>query len=192
MQFEKRLLKVISLAEKECTSGGEVLSQRVFDEAAKILKDEDLISVATKTLDIDAEAYFANTLLALGAEKGLWTRIRLESQKRQPEGLSQTVAYPLVDLWGRLTGIEALIFDLAESLDLARKDGCSPALLKPRMAAVYDLLEMALQSEIQELSKLADLAVLGDSLDRLMTMLRSERQGLLGKALDRHVNLLPA
>lgn len=192
MKLDEKIQAIIDLSAKQSAAGSGEITQGVYDRAHSLLGEGPLVRELSKFLEIDCEAFFTNLAVGVGVLTGMRERLQTVMLNETSAELPQTDAYVLVDLWGRALGLKSLLIDIAECCEAAKTDGVGERPFKARMATCFVLLESIMMQLCAELSKRSLLSVVGDSLDRLMTLVYAERRGPLGAVLKTYVQELPA
>lgn len=193
MTLRDIMQSIFQLAGDKVASANGELPQSMYEQVARLLSQDTIVAELSKGIGVDCSAFLRDVGVATGALRGFHSRLHKEMQREAAgEPLSQTAVFALVDLHGRIIGIEGMVFQIADLIAAARTERLGESSLKGRMGTVLVMLEETLAQIVSELGRRAALQHIAPALDQLSAMIRLKRQGEYGTMLTDHINELPA
>lgn len=193
MTIRDTMQSIFQIAGDKVASADGALPEAVYEQVSRLLSQEVIIAELSKGIGVDCSGFLRDVGIATGALRGFHSRLHKEMQREAAgEPLAQSAVFALVDLHGRIIGIEGMIFQISDLIAAARTERLGESSLKGRMGTVLVMLEETLAQIVSELARRSALQVLAPSLDELSGMIRSKRQGEYGAMLMAHINELPA
>jgi len=192
MKLGDGVIEVASLAANEAAVGAGVISPTVYERANSIFSQEGNLSGLSKSLGVDFAGFFADGAIAIGMLQGLHRRLQVRMHREEGETLSQPAAFVLVDIHGRILGIEAMLFDIAVMLESATTQRLSGGMVRARMGTAFIMIEQVIAEASGELVKRNGFSEVAQSAERVASEVRSGRIQQYQEPLKAHLDELPA
>lgn len=192
MKLQDGIQELIQLAADAAASGTGEIPKAVHDRAVEICDSTHDVHELSKGIGLSCGEFLVDASLSLGMVGGLLKRLQDTMHKEEGEKLTQPAAFAVVDLQGRVLGIESMILDVAGSIESARTHRISESSMRARMGAVFLMLEETLAATSGELVKRGAFAGVAAAVDAAAAKVRAHCSGPYKDQLAAHLNELPA